>query len=158
MAEITSPDLDDDHWATSDGVREHIDIPQKGTEPDVESWIVSATDSIQAMWKNATDGDIPEDLPETDSSDPNALEQNHPLLVRATELLAASEAHESKAQNIRSDEDADRKHVHLESRAESKFSDWVTVNGYGETDTVQDQGSSLPSRGRTSSLIDLGGN
>lgn len=156
MAEIAASDLDDDHWATSEGVRDHVELKKKGSPVDVESWITTATDSVQAWWKQATDGDVPEDLPETDNQDPNQFQRDHPLLERATELLAASEAHESKAQNIRSDDDGDDKVAHLEHRAKKKFDDWVTLNGYGETDTVQEQGSSLPSAGKTSSLIDLG--
>ena len=157
MAEISSTDLDDDHWATSDGVREYIDIPVQGSQKDVESYITSATDSVQAWWKKATDGDIPEDLPETDSSDPNQIETDHPLLVKATELLAASEAHEATAQNFRSEEDDDQNRlVYLERRAKKKFENWVTVNGFDTTDTVEGQGSDLPSTGRSSSLIDLG--
>lgn len=158
MAEITSIDLDADHWATSDGVRDHIDIPTKGGSTDVEGAIESATDTVQAWWKQATDGDIPADLPPTDSSDPNQIETENSLLVRATELLAASEKHESNAQNIRSDSEADRKHVFLEQRAESKFENWVTVSGHGVTDKTEAQDSGPSSTGRSSSLIDLGGN
>ena len=157
MAEVKSSDLDDDHWAISEDVREHIDIPQQGNETDVEKAIISATNTVQAWWKKATDGDIPADLPETDSSNPNQLETDHPLLVKATELLAASEKHESVAQNIRAGEDGeDRKHVYLEDRAKSKFENWVTVNGFDTTDTVEGQGDDLPSTGRSSSLVDLG--
>lgn len=156
MGEIDSTELDDDHWATSDGVRQYVDIPVQGSKKDVEPYILSATDSVQAWWKEATDGDIPEDLPATDNSDPNQIEEENPLLVRATALLAASEAHEAEAQQIRSDEGEDRKHIFLESRAESKFEDWVTVNGYGETDTAQDSGTSSLGTGKSSSLVDLG--
>jgi len=153
MAEITSSDLDKDHWATSDGVRTYIDIPVQGSEKDVEPFITSATDSVQAMWKRATDGDIPDDLP-----DASTLETDNPLLVKATELLAASEAHEAEAQNYRSEEDdeQDRK-VFLERRAESKFQDWVTVNGYDTTDTVEAQGSDLPSTAGIDGLTEFGG-
>jgi len=155
VGKVTSSDLDDDHWATTAQVLDHIDIPQKGSDPDVESWIVSATHTVQSWWKEATDGDISGDLPDTDSSDPNTFEEDQPLLNDAVALLAASEAHESKAQNIRDDEEADRKHVFLERRAESKFDNWKTRKGYGSTDTVQKQDRS-PSVGRSSSLIDLG--
>lgn len=151
MADVTEADVSDDLWATSSKVREHLEIPQKGGSTDVQWAIESATDTVQAWWKRDTDQDIPEDLP-----DPNTLLDDHPLLVRATALLAAAEAHESKAQNIRDDEEADKKHAHLEHRAKKKFDDWVTVNGFGDTDTVQKQDSS-PSVGRSSSLIDLGG-
>lgn len=151
MAEIGSEDLDDDHWATSDGVREYIDIPVKGDQKDVESDITSATDTVQAWWKEATDGDLPDDLPDAAS-----IEEEHPLLVKAVELLAASEAHEKHAQNFRSEEDDDQsRNVFLERRSKSKFKDWVTVAGYGDTDTTQAQEGS-PSTGRTSSLVDLG--
>jgi len=153
VGEITSSDLDQDHWATSDGVREYVDIPVKGQERDVETFITSATDSIQAWWKRNTDGDIPEDLP-----DASSIEADHPLLVKATELLAASEAHEAVAQNFRSEEDEGQKrHVFLESRAKSKFDDWVTVNGFDVTDTTQAQGSDFPATGRSSGLTDFGG-
>lgn len=152
MGEITSSDLDNDHWATSDGVREYIEIPVKGGQKDVETDIVSATQSVQAWWKEATDGDIPGDLP-----DPSTIEDNHPLLVKAAELQAASEAHERHAQNFRSEEDEGQQlHVFLEHRASSKFDDWVMRKGYGTTDTVESQGASSPSGGRSSSLVDLG--
>lgn len=151
MAEINSADLDDDHWATSDGVREHIDIPVQGDPKDVKTDITSATRSVQARWKEATGGDIPTDLP-----DPSSIEADHPLLVKATELMAASEAHERFAQNFRSDEDdGQSRHVYLERRAESKIEDWVVRKGFGEADTTEEQGSDLPSTGRSSSLIDL---
>jgi hypothetical protein len=153
MANVTSSDLDDDHWATSDGVLEYIDIPQQGDNPDVETFIVSATDSVQAWWKRATDQDIPSDLP-----DHTTIEDNHPLLVKAVELLAASETHESVAQNFRSEQDEGQKrHVFLEQRAESKFDDWVTVNGYDVTDTTEAQGSDFPATGRSSGLTNFGG-
>ena len=152
MAEVTSSDLDDDRWATSDGVQNYIDIPQGGNPKDVETYITSATDSVQAWWKEATDGDIPDDLPDAAS-----IEEDHPLLVKATELLAASEAHEANAQNFRSEEDdGQARHVFLEHRASSKFDDWVIVAGYGTTDTTEAQGSDSPSTGRSSSLVDLG--
>jgi hypothetical protein len=157
MAEVTSSDLDDTHWAISEDVREHIDIPTQGNETDVEKAIISATHTVQAWWKKATDGDIPADLPETDSSNPNKLEQDHPLLVKATELLAASEKHESIAQNIRAGEDGeDRKHVYLEDRAKSKFDNWVTRNGYDVTDTTQSDATDSSTTGKSSSLVDLG--
>lgn len=157
MAEIASTDLDTDHWATSDGVRTYIDIPVQGSQKDVEPFILSATDSVQAWWKKATDGDIPADLPPTDSNDPNQIETDHPLLVKAVELLAASEAHEATAQNFRSEQDDDQnRQVFLEKRSRKKFDNWVTVNGYDTTDTTEAQGSDLPSTGRSSSLVDLG--
>lgn len=153
MAEIDSADISDEYWATSDGVREYIDIPVQGSQKDVESFIETATDSIQAMWKRATDGDIPDDLP-----DPGTLEDDHPLLVKATELMAASEAHEAEAQNFRSETDEGQaRHVFLERRAESKFSDWVTVNGYDTTDVTEAQGSDFPATGRSSGLTNFGG-
>lgn len=153
MAEVTSSDISDELWATSDGVREYIDIPVQGSQKDVEEFIDTATDSIQAKWKRATDGDIPGDLP-----DPSTLEDEHPLLVKATELLAASEAHEAEAQNFRSEQDdGQARHVFLERRAESKFRDWVTVNGYDTADVTQAQGSDLPSTGRSSGLTNFGG-
>lgn len=153
MGEISSSDLSDEYWATSDGVREYIDIPVQGSQKDVESFIETATDSIQAMWKRATDGDIPADLP-----DASTLEDDHPLLVKATELMAASEAHEAEAQNFRSEADDNQsRHVFLERRAESKFEDWVTVNGYDVTDTTEAQGSDFPATGRSSGLTDFGG-
>ena len=153
MAEITSSDLDDDHWATSDGVRNYIDIPVQGTQKDVEPFILSATDTVQAWWKRDTDQDIPDDLP-----DPSTIEADHPLLVKAVELLAASEAHEAEAQNFRSEQDEGQsRNVFLERRAKSKFSDWVTVNGYDVTDTTQAQGSDFPATGRSSGLTDFGG-
>lgn len=153
MAEVTSSDISDELWATSDGVREYIDIPVQGSQKDVEEFIDTATDSIQAKWKRATDGDIPGDLP-----DPSTLEDEHPLLVKATELLAASEAHEAEAQNFRSEQDdGQARHVFLERRAESKFKDWVTVNGYDTADVTQAQGSDLPSTGRSSGLTNFGG-
>ena len=153
MAEISSTDLDDDHWATSDGVREYIDIPVQGSQKDVESFIDTATDSVQAWWKRATDGDIPADLP-----DPDTLEDDHPLLVKATELQAASEAHEAEAQNFRSEQDdGQARHVFLEKRARQKFDEWITVNGYDTTDTVQQQGSDFPATGRSSGLTNFGG-
>jgi hypothetical protein len=153
MAEITSSNLDDEHWATSDGVREYIDIPVKGGEKDVEPFITSATDTVQAWWKRTTDGDIPDDLPPGGS-----IEDDHPLLVKATELLAASEAHEANAQNFRSEQDdGQERHVYLERRAESKFDDWVTVHGYGATDTTEAQGTSYPATGRTAHLTNYGG-
>jgi len=153
VGEVTSSDLDDDRWATSDGVREYIDIPVKGGDKDVEPFITSATDSVQAWWKRATDQDIPGELP-----DPSSLESDHPLLVKATELLAASEAHEANAQNFRSEQDEGQdRHVFLESRAKSKFDDWVTVNGYDVTDTTEAQGSDFPATGRSSGLTNFGG-
>jgi len=155
MAEITSSDLDDDHWATSDGVRDYIDIPTQGSPTDVEEFIISATDTVQAWWKRETDGDVPDDLPETDSSDPNQLESDHPLLVRATALLAASEAHEAQAQQIRSEENETPPNVYLERRAKSKFDDWITVNGYGETDVVESQQDDPVGLGSSRNLIDL---
>lgn len=152
MADVSESDLDNDHWGTSSGVRDYLDIPQQGDPRDVETFIETATDTVQAWWKEATDGDIPDDLPTaTDIPD------DHPLLQRATELQAASEAHEAVAQNFRAEEDEGQsRHVYLERRARSKFEDWVTVNGYGETDTTQSQGADLPSSGRSDSLIDLG--
>lgn len=153
MGEIQSADLDDDHWATSDGVRTYIDIPVQGSQKDVEPFIISATDSVQAWLKRATDKDIPEDLP-----DPSTIEADHPLLVKAVELLAASEAHEAEAQNFRSEEDEGQsRNVFLESRAESKFDDWVTVNGYDVTDTTEAQGSDFPATGRSAGLTNFGG-
>lgn len=153
MAEIDSQDLSDELWATSDGVRTYIDIPVKGSEKDVEPFIKSATDSIQAKWKRATDGDIPDDLP-----DPGTLESDHPLLVKAVELLAASEAHEAEAQNFRSEEDDDQdRTVFLERRSDSKFQDWITVNGFDATDTVESQGSEPVNTARISSLTNFGG-
>jgi hypothetical protein len=153
MADVTSDDLDNDHWATSDGVHRYIDIPSSGSQKDVETFIESATDTVQAWWKKATDGDIPGDLP-----DGSTIEDDHPLLVKSVELLAASEAHESEAQNFRSEQDEGQaRHVYLERRAESKFDDWVTVNGYDTTDTTQAQGSDFPATGRSSGLTDFGG-
>lgn len=157
MAEVGSSDLDNDHWATSDGVRTYIDIPVQGSDRDVEEFITSATDTVQAWWVKATDQTVPDDLPTTDSSDPNQLETDHPLLVKAVELLAASEAHEATAQNFRSEEDEDQdRQVYLERRAHKKFENWVTVNGYGTTDTTESQGSDFPATGRSSELVDLG--
>jgi len=156
MSEINPADLDSDHWATSEAVRTYIDIPIQGDKKDVETYIISATDSIQADWKEATDGDIPDDLPETDDSEPNQIEEENALLVRATALLAASEAHESEAQQIRSEDGEDKKHIFLERRAESKFDDWVTVNGYGETDTNQKSNGGSLGSSASSSLVDLG--
>ena len=150
MAEVTSSDLSDDLWATSARVRDHLEIPQKGDNADVEQFISSATDSVQAWWKRETGGTFPDDLPDADT-----LEDEHPLLVRATAYLAAAEAHESKAQQIRDDEEADKKHAHLEHRAKQKFDDWVMLNGFDKADTVSRQ-TSTPSRGRSRNLIDLG--
>lgn len=155
MGEISQSDLDDTHWATSDLVRDHVDIPTKGGNTDVESEIESATEDVQSWWKNATDGDVPDDLPPTDSSDPNQLFDENSRLVRATALLAASYAHENRAQQIRSDEEGDRKHVFLERRAEKKFEAWKNVAGYGTTDTTESQGSDQPSSGKSDSLINL---
>lgn len=154
MGEVTSSDLSDELWATSDGVREYVDIPVQGSQKDVESFIDTATDSVQAWWKRATDGDIPSDLP-----DPGTIESDHPLLVKATELQAASEAHEANAQNFRSDTDDDQsRHVFLEKRARQKFDEWITVNGYDTTDVTESQGSDQPSTGRLSGLTNFGGN
>lgn len=153
MANVTSDDLSDGLWATSDGVRDYLDIPTQGTQKDVETFIDTATDSVQAWWKRETDGNIPDDLP-----DPSTIEEDHPLLVKATELQAASEAHEAEAQNFRSESDEGQaRHVFLEERARQKFDEWVTVNGYDTTDTTQAQGSDFPASGLSSNLTEYGG-
>jgi len=148
MGEIET--LSEERWATSDGVRDKVDVPTKGDPTDVESVIESATDTVQTWWQDATGQSYPEDLPDT-----GTLAAEHPLLVRATEYLAASEHHEKKTENVKEDE-REPKYVFLERRAKSKFEDWTVRHGYdgsGGDGSATSAGSAVA--GRSSSLIDL---
>lgn len=155
MAEIEI--LSTDYWATSDGVRDKIDIPHQGDPADVESSIDSATDTVQTWVQDATGWDYPDELP-----DPATLATDNPLLVRATEYLAASEEHEKRAEQIRATDDTPTqpRYVFLEERAHSKFENWVTRHGHDETGTTGETGTTRQPRaspgGQISSLVDLG--
>jgi hypothetical protein len=144
--------LSDTYWATSEEVRETMEVPtNQGVPVDVDKRIESATDTVQTWWQEATGLNYPEELP-----DPGTLEDENPLLVRAVEYLAASEYHEIKAEAVRADDGTPR-HVFLEERAHSKFDDWVQRNGYDD-DSVDDERAPPTSSlgGVSSSLVDLG--
>ena len=154
MGEITT--LSDDHWATSEGVRDKIDVPHQGDPVDVERSIESATDTVQAWWQDATGGDYPADLP-----DPTTLADDHPLLVTATEYQAASEEHEKQTEQVQGSEGAggrvEPKWVFLERRANSKFEDWVTRHGHDDTSGEGGTTSASAGTGQIGSLVDLAG-
>lgn len=136
MAEITS--YSEDHWALSDDVRGKIHVKQKGDPIDVEEYIDSATDSVQAWWRGGTGLDYPDDLP-----DPATLQDDNALLADAVEYLAASQTHEAYSENVRAHEHEDRderKFVFLEERAHEKFDDWITLYGYDEPDSGDPEG------------------
>ena len=146
-----------EHWSTTGDVLEYVDIKVRSGDPDVETDIDSATSSVQSwLIKDTSHG--PGDWP-----DPATLSEDgsNDLLGKAVTLLAASEYHERKSRNVQSSStnqgrDTPR-HVFFESRAESKYEDWLVRHNYEEdpeTGGSQIRGLSRSSGGRSGSLID----
>lgn len=141
MTEIGENDIDSDHWATSDQVRERIQLEFGNKDPDFENRIQNATDSVQADWAEATGKPVPEELPD----DP------HSLLQAAVADLAASDAHMNFAKNISNDNDGDERHVFLESRSERNFEKWKKTADL-EPDSERGDSGVGSINGRTSSM------
>lgn len=109
--------LSDEHWCTSEDVRDHLTIPDKGAERDFEQAIEGATNSIQSWYKQETGNTT---LPDAGSLDD--------LLVEATAWLAVSEASFSYARNFSggSDNGGDTGRTRTaEDKAHKKFNEWA---------------------------------
>lgn len=113
VTEVTDSDLGDDHWCTTEQVRDRLELNLNNQEPDYQTRIQEATDAMQSRWEGATGktaDDYPSDIPK--------------LLQYATAYLAASEAHLHFAANVSGDNQGDQKPVFLESKADDKFDLW----------------------------------
>lgn len=146
MSVIGEADLDGDHWATTEDVREEFQIEVGNQEPDFERRIKQATRSIRARWSDTT-GKAVTDAPDTMSDIPE-------LLRDATAYLAASKAHLAYAANVSGQNNGDDRHVFLSNEADRAFDDWVQQADLdAEGDAGDDVGIGTVS-GRRGSLTD----
>lgn len=141
MAEVTS--IDGDNWCLTSDVRDRIRVEIQNSEPDFETEIQEATDSVISWWAEAT-GQAVSERPTSDSDLDDRLQQ-------ATAYLAASEAHLKFAQNISSQNQGDDRHVFLEEKARTKFEEWraaddLTVESKSDDSDVSDIGGEISSK------------
>lgn len=146
MAEVTS--VSADAWCTTAMVRQRLKVEIQNQEPDFETEIGEATDSVQSWWLEATGkptGEIPDDP--------------HDLLQQAAAYQAASEAHLQFAQNVSGENQGDQRHVFLENKASDKFDEWkarADLSPGSDTSDTKGVGtvSKAPSNANTDDIID----
>lgn len=140
MAEVNS--RSDEHWCTTENVQDHLKIPDKGSARDFESAITSATNSVQAWWKQETGKSS---LPDAGTLDD--------LLQEATAWLAVSEASFSYSRNFGGDGGDSGRTRTAEDKANKKFNEWTNLNDVndGDSDAVDDTADTTS---RNGSLID----
>lgn len=145
MTEITSGDLDSDHWTTTEAVRDELEIKVGDSQPDYQKRIQQATRSVQADWADVTGKSIPDDLPD----------QPPELLQDATAYLAASMAHLAFASNVSGQNQGDQKHVFLEQQYDKTFERWVQQADLDAEGTGDDSDGDVSGvAGRRGSLTD----
>lgn len=115
MAKITTADLGDTYWTTTEDVRDEFNLEIGNQQPDFEKRIKQATRAMQARWAEATGleptaDNLPADVPD--------------LLQDATAYLAASKAHLAYAKNVSGTNNDDKRHVFLDREADDAFENW----------------------------------
>lgn len=140
MAKVTS--LSDEHWCLTEDVQTHLKIPDKGSAREFRSAIKSATNSLQAWWKQETG--------KTELPDASTLDD---LLQEATAWLAVSEASFSYSRNFGSDGgDSDRTRT-AEDKAHKKFNEWSSLNDVNDGEAAT-EGEVTDTDAQSGALID----
>lgn len=140
MTEVTQ--LDSDHWATTEDVRDLVKIPDKGGQKDFQKAIQRATDSVQAWWFKETGLDTLPD-PATDGLDS--------LLVQSAAYKAAFESHFAFARNFQGGDDTTTGGKSADTVAREKFDDWAAQRDVSEPTTQKD---AVDTDAKSGALID----
>lgn len=149
MAEVTS--ISGDAWCLTSDVRDRIRLKVGQDNPDFETEIEEATDSMQSMWSEFSGAAVgSSDMPATESDLPNLLQQ-------ATAYMAASEAHLKFSQNVRGQNEDGQRHVFLEDKAQDKFDQWKSQADLDPEDEDDPDVSGTDVTARTGSLDPFGG-
>jgi len=148
MADVTS--ISADAWCLTEDVRDRLRLKVGQDNPDWQTEIEEATDSMQSKWSEATGQEVGgSDMPTTDS-------ELDPLLQQATAYQAASEGHLKYSQNIRSGNDDGQRHVFLEQKANEKFQQWQAKADLEPEDEDDEQTAGTDLTGRTQTLDPFG--
>jgi hypothetical protein len=149
MTEVTA--ISGDAWCLTEDVRDRIRLKVGQDNPDWETEIKEATDSVQSMWSDATGKAVgSSDMPTSDSDLDNLLRQ-------ATAYMAASEGHLKYSQNVRGGNEDGQRHVFLEDKAQDKFDQWQTRAELDPEDADDPDKPGTDIQARTGSLDPFGG-
>lgn len=149
MAEVTA--ISGDAWCLTEDVRDRIRLKVGQDNPDYETEIQEATDSVQSMWSDATGSAVDgSDMPTSDA-------ELDSLLQQATAYMAASEAHLKFSQNVRGGNEDGQRHVFLEDKADDKFDQWKARAELDPEDEDDPDVSGTDLQARTGSLDPFGG-
>lgn len=134
--------IDNDHWCKTDDVRDIIEVPDKGTEPDFESDIKSATNSVQSWYRTHTGN----------SSLPNSVPD---LLVEATAWAAVSEASFTFGHNFSGQDNGGQQgRVRTaEQKAEKKFDEWKDQRDV-DSGEVHTEGHATDPKAQSGTIVD----
>lgn len=148
MAEVTS--ISADAWCRTEAVRDRLRLKVGQENPDWETEIREATDTVQSMWSEVAGQAVGSPgMPTSDA-------ELDSLLQQATAYMAASEGHLKYSQNIRSGNDNGQRHVFLEKKAKEKFDQWQAKADFDPEDADDRQTSGTDLSGRTKTLDPFG--
>lgn len=148
MTEVTS--ISADAWCLTEQVRDRLRLKVGQDNPDWETEINEATDTLQSWWSDATGKPVDsDDLPTSDSDLDSLLQQ-------ATAYMAASEGHLKYSQNVRGQNEDGNRHVFLEDKAQDKFDQWKARAELDPEDEDDPDVTGTDVQGRTGTIDPFG--